>query len=719
MKSQVRHTLHNILLAPLFLLAMQPGYALAQKGRWVEHGLPTGSGGGLYSCGDRVIAYSRTLSSSCLFYDAQRSQWVEAGLGAVQNFREVLSQGDVALARSDSLVVAYSALTGSWDTTRVVGEYLTPAVYLSKHFAVVVTDEVMEVFDSEDGTWHRRMYTPPFDFTGYALVQASDDYAVLVLPTTAALSRQIVYSFPMHEFNSIDGMASPVPMDGGYVAVTYDPVSVVLLGYSASTNSFSTETVMIHSVTATQWGCRDRTGTSCGFVYNEVLNGDSRQDHYYSYDTKAGGAWSYAMRYFDIRYETNSQLIAGDRFVVFPITHRKPYDECTITYVIYSGASGAYVTRPDRTLYNSSTTSYHVGSNCFVAIDSIKAWIFDASSGGEHFESIEHNWMTINTETRQDFTAFVRYNPETDTVMTAYAYSTVTGAVASMRLPASLSATQAAGHSTLLISVPSNPPVVAFYSGQTNTYQKVEFPFGSYPAGAIQDYLALSTVGTDGYLFDATSGSLQSVQAHISRSRLGTSAFLYWDAGLVAHGYSTGTRQWSTVQMEADGYTMDLKDHIGLVSTTLGQTAFGRYYAYNGLYDGWVPLTPAGQYSGHQVGNRTALVVRTALLYAFDPELTTSIAEAGGIPLRTELEQNYPNPFNPSTTIRFALSQKSTVRLAVFNILGQEVDLLVQGDREAGYHEAQFDGSRLSSGVYVCRLEAGTFVQARKLLLIR
>lgn len=719
MKWLARHALLNILLLPLLFIVMDRSCAWAQLGRWVEHALPAGSGGGLYRCGDRVLVYSRALSSRCLFYDTQSSQWVEADVGTAQNFREVLADGDVALARSDSLVVAYSVLTGTWDTTRLAGDYLNPAVYITKHFAVVVTDEVMDVFDGEDGTWHRRAYVPPSDFTGYALVHASDTYAVLVLPTTTSSSRQIVYSYPMHAFNSIDGAVGPVPMDGGYVAVTYDPVSVVLLGYSALTNSFSTHTVMIHSITATQWGCRDRTGTSCGFVYSEVLNGDSRADHYYSYDTKSGGAWSYGIRYYDIQYESNSQLIAGDRFVVFPFTHRKPYEEYTISYVIYTGSSGGYVTRPDRTLHNSSTTSYHVGSHCFIAIDSIKAWIFEASSGEEHSESIEHNWLTINTETRRDFTAFVRYNPEPDTVMTAYAYSSVTGAVASLSLPASMSATQAAGHSTLLINVPSNPPVVAFYSAQTNSFHRVEFPFGSSPAGAIRDYLVFSTSGSDGFFFDATSGSIQSVQAHISRSKLGTSAFLTWDAGLVAHGYNLGTRQWSTVQLEADGYTMDLNDWIGLVSTALGPTAFGRYYAYNGLHDSWVPLIPAGQYSGHQVGERIALVVRTNTLYAFDPGLTTGLSDVERIPLRTMIEQNYPNPFNPRTTIRFALSQKSNVRLSVFNILGQEVDLLVWGDRDAGYHEVLFDASRLSSGVYVYRLEAGDFVQARKLVLVR
>jgi photosystem II stability/assembly factor-like uncharacterized protein len=80
---------------------------------------------------------------------------------------------------------------------------------------------------------------------------------------------------------------------------------------------------------------------------------------------------------------------------------------------------------------------------------------------------------------------------------------------------------------------------------------------------------------------------------------------------------------------------------------------------------------------------------------------------------------NYPNPFNPSTTIRYALPRSSHVTLTVFNALGQQVATLVQGEQEAGYHEAQFDASDLASGVYLYRLQAGEFVQVRKLALLR
>lgn len=93
------------------------------------------------------------------------------------------------------------------------------------------------------------------------------------------------------------------------------------------------------------------------------------------------------------------------------------------------------------------------------------------------------------------------------------------------------------------------------------------------------------------------------------------------------------------------------------------------------------------------------------------------------------LNQNYPNPFNPSTTIGYTLPHRSRVTLAVFNMLGQRVATLVNGEVEAGYHEVRFsangglssggNASGLSTGVYFYRLQAGSFVQTKKLLLIQ
>lgn len=88
-------------------------------------------------------------------------------------------------------------------------------------------------------------------------------------------------------------------------------------------------------------------------------------------------------------------------------------------------------------------------------------------------------------------------------------------------------------------------------------------------------------------------------------------------------------------------------------------------------------------------------------------------------PKEFELMQNFPNPFNPSTTIRFSLSNTSEVNLVVYDILGNEVQTLVDDIKDAGYHEVTFDASHLSSGVYLYVLKAGNFTATKKLMLMK
>jgi hypothetical protein len=101
-------------------------------------------------------------------------------------------------------------------------------------------------------------------------------------------------------------------------------------------------------------------------------------------------------------------------------------------------------------------------------------------------------------------------------------------------------------------------------------------------------------------------------------------------------------------------------------------------------------------------------------------DITTRVDEASGSPPTAfQLLQNYPNPFNPSTTIRYGLPGRSHVTLTIFNTLGQQVALLQNGEQRAGYHEVTFDAAGMSSGVYLYRMEAGSHVETKRLLVLR
>ena len=90
-----------------------------------------------------------------------------------------------------------------------------------------------------------------------------------------------------------------------------------------------------------------------------------------------------------------------------------------------------------------------------------------------------------------------------------------------------------------------------------------------------------------------------------------------------------------------------------------------------------------------------------------------------GLPEQFVLEQNFPNPFNSHTSIHFALPEASNVKLLVYNITGREIAVLVSGDYPAGYYSIHWDASGLPSGNYLYRLEAGTYSNARALMVLK
>ena len=128
--------------------------------------------------------------------------------------------------------------------------------------------------------------------------------------------------------------------------------------------------------------------------------------------------------------------------------------------------------------------------------------------------------------------------------------------------------------------------------------------------------------------------------------------------------------------------------------------------------------TVIGQSAVGQTRSLTSLIT-SGFLVQSGVGVTAVNQDTRSTPEIFALMQNYPIPFNPSTTIRYGLPHKSQVSLMVYNTLGQLASHLVSGEQEAGYHEVKFDASGLSSGVYFYRLQAGTYVETRKLLLLR
>ncbi len=150
----------------------------------------------------------------------------------------------------------------------------------------------------------------------------------------------------------------------------------------------------------------------------------------------------------------------------------------------------------------------------------------------------------------------------------------------------------------------------------------------------------------------------------------------------------------------------------------------------NGLYkfDGtnWTLFTkdnsplPDNSIYALAVDNKQRIWIGTPLgLAMYDQDGTVNVDNNETLPNDYYISQNYPNPFNPTTTISYSILQLTYVTLKVYDSLGREIATLVNSEKNPGKYEVNFDGSKLSSGVYFYRITAGSFTQTKKLILLK
>ncbi len=116
---------------------------------------------------------------------------------------------------------------------------------------------------------------------------------------------------------------------------------------------------------------------------------------------------------------------------------------------------------------------------------------------------------------------------------------------------------------------------------------------------------------------------------------------------------------------------------------------------------------------------RGGIVIPDVFMVGTSTPPTDIVEKTPNIPEMFSLKQNYPNPFNPSTVISFEIPSKSNVTLKVFDVIGREVAIIVSGELPAGNYTQQWNAQGLSGGIYFYRLQAGSFTETRKLILLR
>ena len=175
-------------------------------------------------------------------------------------------------------------------------------------------------------------------------------------------------------------------------------------------------------------------------------------------------------------------------------------------------------------------------------------------------------------------------------------------------------------------------------------------------------------------------------------------------------GLNEITLSWSDKSAVEDGYIierMESPDTSFIVLDTLKESGVTEYVD-NEVEQGKTYTYRVKAYKGSAVSD-----------YSNEASFATDVKEEEGIPTEYSISQNYPNPFNPTTKIKFALPKTALTKIIIYDLIGREVQTLINKELEAGYHEISIDANNLTSGVYFYRVQSGDFIQTKKMILMK
>jgi len=670
-----------ILIFAFLLLVFSPKIVAAssEKGEWIEHPFDYPSLGTVYAlCGEDCLGVTRAQSTSILFFDINASAWTELTFDTQQVFHDLEAEGHTVFAFTDEFLIGYSAYTSDYDVKQYVGTLLEPSPHPSygcgKNLAFFVTNEMMYVFDAELGHWQQYDYGLPADYANHTECIVKDDYIWLIMSREPIYEKQpknVVYSLHTHSFNQLENgcWRSYAFLDHGFARwYEHGGENYTLIGYSAFTNEFAVTQVSgqgylrFSNVEASGLKADEITAYAVSFRQVIELYVLVRAD-FYGYDTRIG-SWSHTT--VDFHYNEDELYSGswqhGGQFVIdMSIKAGEIYN-----FILYSGITGQFSIATPGITYHSVTSGTPRGGEVLVAYDIDDAW-------GHSFTSEESSMISIDKPNTasfpvcgDDFCIFSRYSEESET-MTMYIYNSNTNSWTTISLPKQTYSDGYAGtEHTFTYTDPYSPTrVTVFYSSFLDTYVTREFPADSYVWQRIGYALAWASSSERSYLYDAKANALYEFDFEFVQNGLGDFAATFFNAETgTLYGYSTLSRQWTNLTIEDTPYTCRTKGFVGLVASNTG-TQYSKYYAYNGLEDSWVELVPAGSYYGDRIGQKTALVIRSNMLYAFDPNG----------PTRT---YNYSIEFDGSN-YPVSIVTNSTISNFTFNQSLKEINFNVTG----------------------------------------
>lgn len=655
----------------------------AGNGEWVEYPFVYPAVGSVYAvCGEDCIGCAKQVADSMLFFDINKSAWTEHRFVVQQTIRYMEANGHTILAYTDEFLIAYSSFTCDYDITLYDGVLLAPTGFnpsygCGRNLAFFVTNETMYVFDSELGRWQEFDYGLPTDYSGSNHV-IRDDYVWTILKRGTYGEKQpknVVYSLYTHSFNKHENGCA---LSDGYLHhgfagyYAHDAENYTLVGYSAYTNEFDTVQVSDQGYLCSSvppWDLKADEITAYAVSFRKVIEvGVLVRGEFYGYDTRRG-MWSHTTVGFD--YENGERYSGswqnGGQFAIdFSILPGEIYK-----FIIYSGITGQFSIIAPGLTYDSVTSSTLCGGEVFVVYDIDTAWGYTLLT--EEGSTISLDKPDTDFYSFGDnFCALGRDSTESNkTVM--YIYNSENNNWTITDLAKVLYSVQCSNSEHVFVCSSYESPIreTVFYSSFLDTYLKCEFPVNSSVSAEAKYNLAWGRSSNMSHLFDAQRGIICTFDLVFTTNGLGNFATCFYNAETkTLYGYSVLSGKWTNLTISDTPYTCEAKGFIGLISSNIDTTYYSRYYAFNGFEDSWVELVPSGIYKGHKIGEKTALVIRSEILYAFDPN-----GRIGTYNYLIEFEGSlFPVSLFTNSTISYFGFNQSTKEIH-FNITGQDTTI--------------------------------------------
>jgi len=691
-----------------------------------------------YAVGSTCLIFAETNSNIVYAFNSITGYWDSTIISTTLGWTDAKADGNTAMLVNDSLAVFYSSLHSSFVELRFEGQIIpTPQKLIgcSNNMGYLVSDSRFYVFDSQDLQIRSANYVQVGE-TPYRQVYKGEDYLCFNLSASNLTVHTLVaYSSITKTISQFIGENLPLfrELEHGFIFGRTAGAPYLCGGFSSYTGTFVTKTsdVIINDVLY-QYDL-DRVSPRLCYLFtsrSEVVN-NIATFYLWVYNTLVGqfDEFSYQFNYNNTHLIPSVSGTGGQG--VFHSTYDKDDGDKVnlITYDVYSRS----FTQQDFNIIYDYRNTFNIGGHLISIRTENKLVFYDFICNNYKFYYSDWQSGTFPTlqslELGNNYAAIVYYKGPGINGMTAFSYN---GTTDSLKL-VSFSPTNtyfdvfgSVDYSLVEFVNYTESAEHLIYSNVKDDWIVKPFPNGLLSEAKKGYYLLTDNNLNSTYIFNArTADEFDLPIKNQGTYYLRDSIFTLPGNDQKYYGFSSITNSFTSCPR--DYYSTKVASDNIIISHTPLNSNDPSHLLYDGNLGVFVTLSTSNQTHGSRLltyaGIKTALTVYDkGFLIAYDPTEITEVEE----PYETlteinfQLYQNYPNPFNPSTKISWQSPVGSHQTLKLFDVLGREIETIVDGYYESGPHSTLYiANSSLPSGVYFYQLKAGDFIQTKKMIYMK